>query len=149
LLTRAQKERPDDPLIPQIHVEVARLIAARGKDRLAKAERLEGTARTLELGLARPLFADAAGRFETAGKLIDEKVKKLGESQNPDAKAAIQELTQARLQADLEQGILLVEQAKTYVDAKDNIVRGEVLTKAQGVLQKLADGDKADPLTWV
>src|SRR5262245_7509256 len=67
LLTRVLKDSPDDPVIPQIHVEAARLIAARGKDRLAAAERLEGTARALELGQARPLFADAAKRLDTAG----------------------------------------------------------------------------------
>ena len=57
---------------------------------------------------ARPLFADAATKLAAAGQQIDAVLSRLASPQNADEQAQKTLLQEAKLQADLESGINLV-----------------------------------------
>src|SRR5207245_1955719 len=68
----------DAKLVARANLELARLVAAQGKQKLAQARRLDaGPARKDLISQARPFFADAARRLQASAAQIDAQLRAL------------------------------------------------------------------------
>ncbi|MFL5342401.1 MAG: hypothetical protein ACJ8F7_19825 [Gemmataceae bacterium] len=147
--TFLQKD-PNNPLAPQARFEIARLVSSLGKEHLNRAKRQEDeAAKKKALDVARPMFQDAAGKLKDAGQLIKEQLAKTPNPTTPDEIATNRELTQAFLQAGLEEGINLFMLAQTYAGEATIKQRGESMEQAIKVLTKVADTDVKHPTCWL
>jgi hypothetical protein len=145
------RDHKDHPLAPQANVEIARLIAVQARDQLAHANRLPEGSQPAELLKARALFEEAADKLGKATALIDAQITKLQDSQDSEARAAIPDLKKAKEQAQLEHGITLLEEAKTFRGEGTAVVksRGAVLEKGRLLLGELARGEEDNPTRWI
>src|SRR5262245_6286069 len=98
------KANPNHELAPQASFEIARLVAAQGKELVNRARRTEGEARARALKEAQPQFKAAGAQLKAAGKLLSDQLKALGEPTTPQQKALARDLTQSWLQAQFEEG---------------------------------------------
>lgn len=141
------KANPNDPLAPQARFEIARLTAARGKEAVNRARRLEGEARFKALEDARPAFNDAVMQLRDAAKLLKARLDAATD------KAELRDLTQSWLGAQLDEAMNLYLLAQTYgADERktDEIKkRAEGLTAAGKAFDKLADIDPRHPTCWL
>jgi hypothetical protein len=142
------RNSPNDPLTPRANLEIARVIALQGKAQLSKAKRQEGRdAKAAEAKKAQATFADAAARLKAAAGLIDKQLTKYQDAKTAEEQAARQDLAQAKLQADFELGVLLIDQGNSYID--DPAKRGETIKEAATKLRELASQDPKNPLCWL
>jgi len=141
------KTNAQHPLAPQANFEIARLIASQAKEQLTRANRQEDAAQQQKgKDQARTLFEEAAKRLEAAGTQLQQSLAKYENPTTPEDRAVAKELSQAALQAQLEQGVNLFLISQTY---KANLDKNKAVDRAMKVLQKLADGDSKNPMTWV
>jgi tetratricopeptide (TPR) repeat protein len=143
-LERFIKDNAQHPLAADASVEIARIAALQGLAQLSSARRQEEkSAQQAGLLRARQQFEDAGKQLEAAMKRID--VLLSGSSQAPSEKQA---LTQARLQAELEQGINLLHQAQTYTEESETAKRAELLKLAIDGLSVLSKRQEKNPICW-
>jgi hypothetical protein len=125
------KTQPQHPLIVQANVEIARLLALQGKAQLSKAKRSDEKSRPQEMTTARNLFQEAITNYQKATTALANQIKGM------DAKSPLQqELEESRLQATLDTGILLTEQAQTFAEQRQ---KSDNILKAQKLFDQLAD----------
>lgn len=137
------KNNPNDPLAAEANLDIARISALLGKAQMTRAMQQEGAmARNTEAAKARALFEEAGKKLKDAEKQID---AQLAKDLLPKTK---RDLTQAKLQAQFEQAMNLVDQGQTFVLEKDGITRGLIIQKAIEALKKLAAEDPKNPLCW-
>src|SRR5262249_50483824 len=123
--------------------ELARMVAVQGRQRIDLARRQESKAAQRDLIVqARPLFADAAAKLQDAGAAIDAELRQSSSAGDT------RDLAQLRQQARLEEGVNLVHQGMTFLDAEDVKQRTEVLKRANDMLTRLSSGESDDPVTW-
>ena len=95
------------------------------------------------------MFAEAAPRLDSAAKQIDDRLAKVPDpAKTPQDKAARAALTRAKLQAEFEQGMNLLDQARAFdtIDDSDNFTKS--LEKARDILRNAANRDDSSPLAW-
>jgi hypothetical protein len=132
---------PKHELAPQARFEIARLVAAQGKELVNRARRAQGEAQNRALKDARPLFEAASVQLKDAAKQLNEQLKGLGEPTTPQQKALARDLTQSWLQAQFEEGQNLYQLAQTYADTSstDELKkRGALMIDAGKAFEKLS-----------
>ncbi len=132
------KNNAKHPLAPEANLEIARIVASQGKAQLGRALHQEQGTQARELLKARAHFEEASKRFQAASAQIDAQLAGLATATPGQSESERQALADAKLQAELEQGINLLEQAQTYRDQSDDAKRGEILKQAIDVLDKLS-----------
>jgi hypothetical protein len=145
-LEELRKGNPLPALAAEVNLQIARVIALQGKDQYSLARRAEAKdAQTREMVKARALFEEAERRLAEAVKQIDAQLA------TTEDEAAKDSLTNARLQAELDRGINLLDQSETYDqdDTKEVQRRGAVLEKAADLLKELSRGDRKQPVAWI
>jgi tetratricopeptide (TPR) repeat protein len=146
------KANPNDPLAPQARFEIARLMAAQGKEALNRARRAQGDARIKAMTDARPAFETAATQLTAAAKQLKAQGEALGEPTKPEEKATAREAIQSWLKAQLEQGMNLYLMAQTYAATERPAELKEharLLTDAGAVFEKLMNVDSKQPICWL
>jgi len=144
------KKNPKHPLAADAALEIARISAQQGKAMLSRAQRQETReAQRAELLRARAQFEEAAKQLQAAAKQIDSQPASNVADTTKQLQSDRQALAQSRLQADLELGINLLDQARTYTDDSDAVKRGEVLQQSIKALEKLSKRDTKNPLCWL
>jgi hypothetical protein len=137
------KNNPSHPLAAEASLDIARVAALQGRAQLSKARRSETKERQqAELIQARRQFEEAARQLSTAAAAIDGQLANAGGPEEADK----QSLAQAKLRAELEQGVNLLEQAQTYTDAGEVAKRAELLKRAVDTLDKLARREPRNPI---
>ena len=106
------KQNPNDPLAPQVHFEIARLMASQGKEAINRARRAQGDARVKALKESRPSFEAARSQLAAAAKLLKSQIDALGDPATPDEKAIARDAAQSWLKAQIEQGMNLYLMAR-------------------------------------
>lgn len=140
------KANATHPLAAEAHLEIARSIAMQGKAQLSKALRQENkNAKDVESAQALKLFTDAAAKFQDASKQIDAQLAKLESPSTDEERVAKRALTQAKLQAQYELGVNLMDQSAA---APDLVQRGDIIEKAIASLKKMSNLDPRNPLCW-
>lgn len=135
----------DAKLTARANLELARLVAAQGKQKLAEARRLDaGPARKDLTAQARPFFADAARRLQASATQIDAQTRAATEQTER------RDLTRALAQARLEEGINLLHQGVAMPDgnAAEIKARAAVVGQAKETLSRLAQ-DNEEPAGWL
>jgi hypothetical protein len=136
----------DAKLTARANLELARLVAAQGKHKLAQARRLDpGPARKELTAQARPFFSDAARRLQASQAQIDAQIRAARDD------GERRDLTRALAQARLEEGINLLHQGVAMPDATaaDIKARAEVIGQAKESLSRLGVQDNEDPVSWM
>lgn len=137
---------PAHPRAAEAHLALARLAALDAKAQLSKARRMDipgegGPARDdalsrqrAEAAKARPLFAEAAKRYQEASQRIDAQA---AAAPTPAARRAV---TQARYDAAVEAGVNLLARAETYLtpDADEKKERADLIDQARDAFTALA-----------
>lgn len=141
------KNNAKHPLAPEAVLDLAKISALHGRARLSQARREETKeAQRAELLRARVQFEQAAKQVQAAKSQLDDRLKASTASQVQSEKDL---LTRAQLQAELEQGINLLDQAKTYTEASELQARAALIKKARDeVLDKLAKREPKTPISW-
>jgi len=136
----------DAKLTARANLELARLVAAQGKQKLAQARRLDaGPPRKDLTAQARPFFADAARRLQESAAQIDAQIRG---TTNPTEQ---RDLTRALAQARLEEGINQLHQGVAMPDgtAAEIKDRAAVIGRAKETLSRLGVQDSEEPAGWL
>lgn len=151
-LTAFLEKNPKHPLAAEANLDIARLAALQGKNQLSKARRQETTAgERAELVKARAQFVEAGKQLKAAAERIDDSLAAYAEPKMPEEQNAKRMLTRARIQAELEQAINLLDQAQSYhLDdpSAEKKNRGAIVKQAMTMLEKLSRQDDKNPLSW-
>ena len=100
------RDHSESPLAPEAALDLARLAALQGKHVYGLARRGEDAASRRDLiERARPMFSEAAGKFEKAIQHVDAAIQKLGPKAGESRPTELAALQQVRLRAELEYGI--------------------------------------------
>src|SRR5262249_38312454 len=102
-----------------------------------------GEAQTAELLKARDIFARAGDDLKKASDLLDAEAKAKPKGQEQD------KLLQAKLRADLDRALNLLDQVATYTGDKASKERTKVVLEAQKILEAVRDLDEKNPLCHV
>jgi hypothetical protein len=137
---------PGQPLAAEAELESARLAALRARAQLSQARREEPKeAQRAELLRVRVQFEQVARQLQTARAHIDEQLQ----VPTPRAQGEKDTLVQAQLQAELEQGINLLDQTQTYTEASEVQARAALIKKARDeILDKLAQREPKTSISW-
>ncbi|HLJ93225.1 MAG TPA: hypothetical protein VKU02_08555 [Gemmataceae bacterium] len=132
---------------PEAILGLARIAALRGRAHLSEASQEEAKEAQRETLLrARTLFEQAAKQLQAAKTQMDEQLQL--RPATPQAQDENLTLMQAQGQAELEQGINLLDQAKTFMEATELTQRGALIKKARAILDKLAKAEPKSFLSW-
>ena len=144
------KSYADKPEGVQARLELARLDTQAGKAVLSKALRQEDIkTQQSEAKAAEALFIRAGQELDAAAKLL---AALSANYKNPDPKQeqlVKEQLAQDLLQARLDRGMNLMEQARSYIDLsneKTNTLRAEVIDKAKKQFESVAQVDAKNPV---
>ncbi|HXG11497.1 MAG TPA: hypothetical protein VNK04_17210 [Gemmataceae bacterium] len=137
----------------EARLEMAQVAVLQGKAQLSRALREESSAaRRAEMIKARKLLEDAGKLLEVAAAHLDAQLAKLPEQpKTPQEQTARRTLEEARLRADLDRGLNLLDQAQTYTDEGNLKVleqRGELVKRAEEMLRQVEEQDDNNPLCW-
>jgi TolA-binding protein len=139
------KNSPNHPLAAEAAIHLARISILKGTGLLSRALLIEEKVpQQMELAKARANLAEGAVQLQTAAAKLDAQLiaGNLSTSEK-------QVLVQAKEQANLDQGIALLQQAQTFVELTEFQRRGELLKKAIEVLEKASKREPKDALTWL
>jgi hypothetical protein len=143
------KNNPNHPRSAEAKLDLARLVAFQGKHLLDQARRQESkSARKDMTAQAGQLFKEAADQLAKAAAEINKRLGQLADPKNDDEKAQKADLTRARLQAQLEEAINLINQSNTLLDTRDMKGRLTVINQARDVLTRVSKADESDPVSW-
>lgn len=141
------QNHPNHPLSAEARLELARIPIQQARAQLNRARRRESKSAQHYALVSTRTQSVAAGQFvRAAAQQIHAHLARLSEPQTPQGQLERQSLTQAKLQAELEQGINLIDQAQTYVDESELLQRGELIKKAAALFHQLASRDSASPM---
>jgi hypothetical protein len=143
------KKNPKHPLAAEAALELARIAGLRGKAELSQARAQETKeAQRAEMLRARTSFEEAAKRLQAAGVRMNEQLKADTATTPAQTQGEKEALVQAQTQAELEQGINLLDQAQTYTEPAEFSARAAVLKKARDILDKLAKREPKTTVSW-
>jgi hypothetical protein len=161
LYTKARAEfqefidkNPNSPLVGDARLEVARVTVLQGKTLLSRALMDDdAAARQRDALPARQKFVEASAQLKAVADMLDKRLEGLGEPQTQQAIAEKKIVEQARLQAQMDQGLNLIDQAQTYVDEKKNealLERSKVINQAQPILDRVGkEAEQTHPvIAW-
>jgi hypothetical protein len=143
--------QPKHPLAAEAAFEVARITLLQGQSELSRARQLDAKdAQHQAMTKARHRFEEAGAELQTAAARIQAQLNALESQGTSQAEADRKSLLQAKLRADLDQGIGLIRQAQTYIEPGEEGKRSELLKRASESLGKLAAQRDTlqDPLCW-
>jgi hypothetical protein len=146
---------PASPLVAEARLEIARVAALQAKTQLGQALRQDTTAAAEKDALtARQMFLDAGQQLASVAAQLDTQLAdpKYADPKTPQLRKEKHTLEQARLQAELDLGLNLIDQAHTYInEEKDEVLRqrAEIIKKALPVLERLSLRDGRNPVCWV
>ncbi|MCX7700448.1 MAG: hypothetical protein N2039_06185 [Gemmataceae bacterium] len=142
--------RPDDPQAAQVRSELARLVAAQGREAMNRSRRLEGPARAQAIAEARSAYESAAAQLEAAAKQLAAQAEGLAEPKSAAEAARLREWTQSWYTAELEEGTIRFAHALTYAaEAGEIQVRAKLIAAAMDVFKRLAGRDPKHPTCWL
>jgi hypothetical protein len=142
-------KNPKHPLAADAALEMARITGMQAKALLSKGHREEARAIQLaDFRRARTQFEEAAQQLAAAAGRIDAQLKTLEAGTGTDADNEKKALGLAKLRADLELAVNLLDQAQTYVEDSELPRRGEIVKQALGSLEKISRRKPASSLTW-
>ena len=128
---------------------VSRLVALEGKHLLGQARRQESKSAQKDLtAQAGKLFKEAATQLKGATAEIDKRLGQLATPASDDEKAQKADLTRAKLQAQLDEAINLINQSNTLIETRDAKDRAKVVAEAKDLLVNLSKADDDNPLSW-
>jgi hypothetical protein len=149
------KKDPNSPEASQAKLEITTIAVLLGKIQLAKAlEQQTPEAKRGEALKARALLEDASKQLKAAAEELDLRLVKYDDAKTDKEKAEKKALQEAKLRAQLDYGINLINVAQTYVDdgkTETDLARGKVVKDALEAVKKAANEaeDKKSPLYWV
>ena len=143
------KANPKHPRAAEAKLDLARLVALQGKHLLDQARRAESRSARKDLtAQAGQLFKEAADQLSKAATEIDARLTQLANATTDVEKTQKADLMKARLQAQLEEAINLINQSNTLLDTRDTKGRAAVINKAKDVLARLSKVDDENPIAW-
>jgi hypothetical protein len=142
-------QNPNHPRAAGARLELARLVAAQGKNKLEQARRQDSRSARKDLAAqAGQHFKDAADLLAKATAEIDRRIAQLAAATGAEDQKQKADLARARLQAQLEAAVNLINQSNTLFDTRDTKGRAAVIAQARKLLVELAAGDESDPIAW-
>jgi hypothetical protein len=143
------KNNPNHPRSAEAKLDLARLVAFQGKHLLDQARRQDSkSARKDMTAQAGQLFKEAADQLSKAAAEINKRLGQLLDPKTDNERAQKADLTRARLQAQLEEAINLINQSNTLFDVRDIKGRTAVINQARDVLNRVSKADENDPASW-
>jgi tetratricopeptide (TPR) repeat protein len=144
------KNNPQHPLAAEARLETAHIANLQGKALFRHAQQQDAKETIqAELLRARGQFEEAAKQLLDAVTQIDAQITALKAANTSQAESEKAVLAQARLRADLEQGMNLLSQAETYSDQADFAKRGELLKKAITLLDQAGKREPRSAAGWL
>ncbi len=146
---------PNHPRTSEVKLNMAQVAVLQGRTQLSRALMNPDFSEVMtpDATKARALLEDAGAQIKAAAKDLDAQIAKLGEAKTPAEKNLKKNLENEALQAQLNVGLNLFDQAQTFPrDAKSTDLRklrGDVIEKAQAVFQKVMAKDENNPIGWV
>jgi len=146
-------KNPDHARAAEVQLDIARVVLLVGRTQLSRAM-LQDTpeGRASEGDRARATLEEAGQKLEAVAKLLDAKLESLKEPKTPAETAQKKRLEEQRQYADLEIGVNIFDQARTYSErSKSNEIlklRGQKVLDAAKVLEKVGGGDQNSPVYW-
>jgi tetratricopeptide (TPR) repeat protein len=145
-------KNPTNVLVGDARVDLARVTALQARTQLSRALLQEDPAvKQKEALAARQTFAEANTQLRAAADQLAQDVAKHPDPKTPQETAAKRALQQAHLQAQLDLGLNLLDQAETYLDTgnvQTGLERVKIVNQAIAAFDKVAAGDAKSPLTW-
>jgi TolA-binding protein len=146
------KTHPDHPRAADAALDVARLVAMQGKWLMTEARRKgDANERRSLLTRARPLFLAAGAKLDDAIRQINARLERLAAPDSVEAESHRRVLVRAKLQAELESGINLLNGALTLPERNvaELKARADEIVKARDAFNKLAKSSDDDPVSWM
>jgi hypothetical protein len=146
---------PKSPEASEAKLEITSIAVLQGKAQLTMALRQQSRdAKFAEAAKARKILEDAAKQLQAAAEELDLRLVKYDDAKTEKEKAEKKALQEAKLRAELEHGITLVNTAQTYLDdakTETDLKRGAVIKKAREKLEATALEAKAkrSPIYWL
>jgi hypothetical protein len=140
------------PLANQARFDLASVAVRQGRTQLSRALRdEEPTSRAAEAAKARQLLDDAGKQLQGVVPLLEQQVKTYPDAVTATQKAEKRELEDSLYQARIDVALNLYDQARTYVDDKQDSLaaRGKLIEQADQALRKAMPDDERQPLHWV
>jgi hypothetical protein len=143
------KVNPTHPRAAEAKLDLARLVALQGKHLLGQARRQESKSTQKDMtAQAGQLFRDAAIQLKGANTEIDRRLAQLADPTTDADKAQKADLLKAKLNAQLDEAINLINQSNTMLDSKDVKARATIINQAKDQLIKLSKIDEENPTSW-
>jgi hypothetical protein len=144
---------PNHPRASEIQLDIARVALMVGRTQLSRAmmqDTPEG--RTAEGDRARATLEDAGKKLQAVAKLLDAQIEALKDPKTVAEATDKKRLEEQRLHAELEIGVNIFDQARTYSATSRSTevlkTRGQKVLEAAKVLEKVASGDVTSSLVW-
>jgi hypothetical protein len=159
LLTQARQQfeafvnnYPTSPEISAAKLELKELAVLQGRAQLRKAMRQSGSAKAAEARAARAALSDAAKQLEIGIKEIDLSLVKYDDAKDPKELKEKAKLLESKLKAELERGIILLEQIQTFSATPDGDAaaqRADIIKLARTALENTRkNADPHSPVHW-
>jgi hypothetical protein len=149
------QDYPNSPEASQAKLEITGIAVLLGKARLARAlEQQSPEAKQADALKARTLLEDAAKQLKAAADELDLRLVKYDDAKTEKEKAEKKALQEAKLRAQLDYGINLLNVAQTYLDdgkTETDLARGKRVKEAREAVTKAAQEaeDKKSPVYWL
>ena len=145
------KNNPNSAEASEAKLEITSLAVLQGKAQLQKAMRQSGAARRAEAAAARVALDDAAKQLDLGIKELDLKLVKYDEAKTPKELQEKKALEEAKLRAQLDRGIVLLEEVQTFSANDDSgKERADVVKQARNAFEKtMAAADAHLPIHWL
>jgi hypothetical protein len=147
------KNHPNSAETSEAKLELSGVAVQLGKAQLKRMQQQPpGPARLAEAARARAALEDAAKQMEAGVKELELRLVKYDDAKTDKELKEKRALEEARLRAELDRGILLLEEATTYLDdgkAETNTLHAETAKRARNVLEKVAAAaPDSSPIHW-
>jgi hypothetical protein len=142
---------PKDPRAGEVHYDLAQVAVQHGRTQLSRALLQDSAAgRTAEMRQARARLEKAGELLAAAQTAMDADLAKLHGPNSDTDRARKKKLEEARARAELDQGVNLLDVAQTFDEARleEKQARARKVEAAVKILEKIAGGDAANPVTW-
>jgi hypothetical protein len=140
------KENPSPVLAAETRFEIARLAAYQGKAKLSRSLRMENAEdQKAEALLARQQFVIAGEELTKSAQLLAAELSKF-----PKAGPEQAQLTQRKLEADIDVALNLLDRAETYgKSSEERRDRTKIIEEAKKIFESVRDQDTKNPLCHV
>jgi hypothetical protein len=146
------KNYPTSPEQSSAKLELKELAVLQGRAQLQKALRQTGSGRAAEARAARAALADAAQQLEAGIKELGLSLVKYDDAKDPKELKEKARLLESKVKAELERGIILMEEIQTFPanpDAEMAAQRAEIIKLARSALESTKTAaDPHSPVHW-